>query len=85
MTADALLVSEAGKEARRTAFILAAAQAIVGSAVPIAISLGSETPLTSKCGSAVLQAAPYGRSNDAETHAMKFGLLSQIQVPKPWV
>lgn len=30
----------AGREARRTAFILAAAQAVVGSAAPIAISLG---------------------------------------------
>ncbi|UVK37338.1 MFS transporter [Mesorhizobium sp. AR10] len=39
MTAAAV-VTEAGKEARRTAFILAAAQAIIGSAAPIAISVG---------------------------------------------
>jgi MFS family permease len=39
MTA-ATVVAEVGGEARRTAFILAAAQAIIGSAAPIAISLG---------------------------------------------
>ncbi|CAN7699767.1 MFS transporter [Mesorhizobium sp. LjNodule214] len=39
MTAAAV-VAEASKEARRTAFILAAAQAIIGSAAPIAISVG---------------------------------------------
>ncbi|RJT37322.1 MFS transporter [Mesorhizobium waimense] len=39
MTA-ATVVAEAGREARRTAFILAAAQAIIGSAAPIAISVG---------------------------------------------
>ena len=38
MTAIAV---EAGKEARRTALILAASQAIVGSAAPIAISMGA--------------------------------------------
>ena len=32
---------EAGKEARRTALILAASQAIIGSAAPIAISMGA--------------------------------------------
>jgi predicted MFS family arabinose efflux permease len=35
-----IVAVEAGREARRTAFILAASQAIVGSAAPIAISLG---------------------------------------------
>lgn len=40
MTA-AVVVAEVGKEARRTALLLAAAQAIVGSAAPIAISLGA--------------------------------------------
>ncbi|RWE04918.1 MAG: MFS transporter, partial [Mesorhizobium sp.] len=40
MTAAAL-VAGAGWEARRTAVLLAAAQAIVGSAAPIAISLGA--------------------------------------------
>ncbi|RWA62193.1 MFS transporter [Mesorhizobium sp.] len=40
MTAAAV-VAEAGKEARRTALLLAAAQAIIGSAAPIAISLGA--------------------------------------------
>ncbi|MFK0688773.1 MFS transporter [Mesorhizobium sp. IMUNJ 23033] len=39
MTAAAV-VAEASREARRTAFILAAAQAIIGSAAPIAISVG---------------------------------------------
>jgi len=34
-------VVEAGKEARRTAIILAASQAIIGSAAPIAISMGA--------------------------------------------
>jgi len=38
MTAVAV---EAGKEARRTALILAASQAIIGSAAPIAISMGA--------------------------------------------
>ncbi|TGQ83630.1 MFS transporter [Mesorhizobium sp. M8A.F.Ca.ET.207.01.1.1] len=38
MTAIAV---EAGKEARRTALILAASQAIIGSAAPIAISMGA--------------------------------------------
>ncbi|TPM41450.1 MFS transporter [Mesorhizobium sp. B2-3-4] len=38
MTAIAI---EAGKEARRTALILAASQAIIGSAAPIAISMGA--------------------------------------------
>jgi MFS family permease len=36
----AAIVAEASREARRTAFILAAAQAIIGSAAPIAISVG---------------------------------------------
>ena len=40
MTAAAV-VAEAGGSARRTAILLAAAQAIVGSAAPIAISLGA--------------------------------------------
>ncbi len=40
MTAIAVAAAKAGKEARRTAFILAAAQAIIGSAAPIAISIG---------------------------------------------
>ncbi|TGQ53734.1 MFS transporter [Mesorhizobium sp. M1C.F.Ca.ET.193.01.1.1] len=40
MTAAAV-VAGAGREARRTAVLLAAAQAIVGSAAPIAISLGA--------------------------------------------
>ncbi|WP_292414236.1 MFS transporter [Mesorhizobium sp.] len=40
MTAAAI-VAGAGREARRTAVLLAAAQAIVGSAAPIAISLGA--------------------------------------------
>lgn len=40
MTAMAIAAG-AGKEARRTAFILAASQAIIGSAAPIAISLGA--------------------------------------------
>ncbi|WP_192182616.1 MFS transporter [Mesorhizobium amorphae] len=39
MTAAAV-IAEASREARRTAFILAAAQAIIGSAAPIAISVG---------------------------------------------
>ncbi|RUZ43172.1 MFS transporter, partial [Mesorhizobium sp. M7A.F.Ca.CA.004.05.2.1] len=38
MTAIAV---EAGREARRTALILAASQAIIGSAAPIAISVGA--------------------------------------------
>ncbi|QIA24023.1 MFS transporter [Mesorhizobium sp. AA22] len=38
MTAAA--IAEAGREARRTALILAASQAIIGSAAPIAISVG---------------------------------------------
>ncbi|TIM22585.1 MAG: MFS transporter, partial [Mesorhizobium sp.] len=38
MTAIAL---ETGQEARRTALILAASQAIIGSAAPIAISVGA--------------------------------------------
>lgn len=37
----AIAIAEAVKEARRTAFILAASQAIIGSAAPIAISLGA--------------------------------------------
>ncbi|MET3581920.1 MFS family permease [Mesorhizobium robiniae] len=37
----AIVAVEAVKEARRTAFILAASQAIIGSAAPIAISLGA--------------------------------------------
>ncbi|MDX8481012.1 MFS transporter [Mesorhizobium sp. VK24D] len=41
MTAAAVVVAEAGRGARRTALLLAAAQAIVGSAAPIAISLGA--------------------------------------------
>ena len=41
MTAIAVAAAGAGKEARRTAFILAAAQAIIGSAAPIAISIGA--------------------------------------------
>ncbi|RWX66790.1 MFS transporter [Mesorhizobium sp. M4B.F.Ca.ET.089.01.1.1] len=40
MTAAAV-VAGAGREARRTALLLAAAQAIIGSAAPIAISLGA--------------------------------------------
>ncbi|RUV48092.1 MFS transporter [Mesorhizobium sp. M5C.F.Ca.IN.020.29.1.1] len=36
----AVAIAEAGKEARRTALILAASQAIIGSAAPIAISVG---------------------------------------------
>ena len=40
MTAEAA-IARAGQEARRTALLLAAAQAIVGSAAPIAISLGA--------------------------------------------
>ncbi|TIS96080.1 MFS transporter [Mesorhizobium sp.] len=35
-----VVVAEAGREARRTALILAASQAIIGSAAPIAISMG---------------------------------------------
>lgn len=38
MTAIAV---EAGRDARRTALILAASQAIIGSAAPIAISMGA--------------------------------------------
>ncbi|AZO08311.1 MULTISPECIES: MFS transporter [unclassified Mesorhizobium] len=41
MTAASAVVAGAGREARRTALLLAAAQAIVGSAAPIAISLGA--------------------------------------------
>ncbi|CDX11189.1 conserved membrane hypothetical protein [Mesorhizobium sp. ORS 3324] len=41
MTAAAAVVVDAGRGARRTALLLAAAQAIVGSAAPIAISLGA--------------------------------------------
>lgn len=42
MTASAAaVVAGAGREARRTAVLLAAAQAIIGSAAPIAISLGA--------------------------------------------
>ncbi|RUW29010.1 MFS transporter, partial [Mesorhizobium sp. M1E.F.Ca.ET.041.01.1.1] len=41
MTAATAVVAGAGREARRTALLLAAAQAIVGSAAPIAISLGA--------------------------------------------
>ncbi|RUU32930.1 MFS transporter [Mesorhizobium sp. M6A.T.Ce.TU.002.03.1.1] len=37
----AVVIAEASREARRTAFILAASQAIIGSAAPIAISLGA--------------------------------------------
>lgn len=40
MTATTIAAG-AGREARRTAFILAASQAIIGSAAPIAISLGA--------------------------------------------
>ncbi|CCV06438.1 conserved membrane hypothetical protein [Mesorhizobium metallidurans STM 2683] len=40
MTATTMAAG-AGKEARRTAFILAASQAVIGSAAPIAISLGA--------------------------------------------
>ncbi|TGQ48092.1 MULTISPECIES: MFS transporter [unclassified Mesorhizobium] len=40
MTATAVVAAEAGREARRTAFILAASQAIIGSAAPIAVSMG---------------------------------------------
>ncbi|TIO10251.1 MFS transporter [Mesorhizobium sp.] len=36
----AIVIIEAGREARRTALILAASQAIIGSAAPIAISMG---------------------------------------------
>ncbi|MGX9116236.1 MFS transporter [Mesorhizobium sp. BHbsci] len=36
----AVAIAEAGREARRTALILAASQAIIGSAAPIAISVG---------------------------------------------
>jgi MFS family permease len=36
----AIVIAEAGREARRTALILAASQAIIGSAAPIAISMG---------------------------------------------
>ncbi|TIW32964.1 MAG: MFS transporter [Mesorhizobium sp.] len=39
--AAAALAAGAGREARRTALLLAAAQAIIGSAAPIAISLGA--------------------------------------------
>ncbi|SFO56079.1 Predicted arabinose efflux permease, MFS family [Mesorhizobium sp. NFR06] len=41
MTAAAAALAETGREGRRTAVLLAAAQAIVGSAAPIAISLGA--------------------------------------------
>ncbi|MGT2468827.1 MFS transporter [Mesorhizobium atlanticum] len=41
MTIATAAVVEAGREGRRTAVLLAAAQAIVGSAAPIAISLGA--------------------------------------------
>ncbi|RWM06243.1 MAG: MFS transporter [Mesorhizobium sp.] len=41
MTAATAVVAGAGREARRTALLLAAAQAVVGSAAPIAISLGA--------------------------------------------
>lgn len=41
MTTATAAVAEAGSEGRRTAVLLAAAQAIVGSAAPIAISLGA--------------------------------------------
>ncbi|MDX8452570.1 MFS transporter [Mesorhizobium sp. VK9D] len=41
MTTAAAAVAETGREGRRTAVLLAAAQAIVGSAAPIAISLGA--------------------------------------------
>ena len=41
MTAATAAVARAGREGRRTAMLLAAAQAIVGSAAPIAISLGA--------------------------------------------
>ncbi|MGX7872441.1 MFS transporter [Mesorhizobium sp. ORM6] len=41
MTSATAVVAEAGREGRRTALLLAAAQAIVGSAAPIAISLGA--------------------------------------------
>ena len=36
----AIVITDAGREARRTALILAASQAIIGSAAPIAISMG---------------------------------------------
>ncbi|AZN99342.1 MFS transporter [Mesorhizobium sp. M9A.F.Ca.ET.002.03.1.2] len=36
----AIVITEAGRDARRTALILAASQAIIGSAAPIAISMG---------------------------------------------
>ena len=41
MTTATAVVAEPGREGRRTALLLAAAQAIVGSAAPIAISLGA--------------------------------------------
>ncbi|MEI9403434.1 MFS transporter [Mesorhizobium argentiipisi] len=41
MTTATAAVAETGREGRRTAVLLAAAQAIVGSAAPIAISLGA--------------------------------------------
>lgn len=41
MTTATAAIVEAGREGRRTAVLLAAAQAIVGSAAPIAISLGA--------------------------------------------
>ncbi|MDX8525696.1 MFS transporter [Mesorhizobium sp. MSK_1335] len=41
MTTATAVVAETGREGRRTAVLLAAAQAIVGSAAPIAISLGA--------------------------------------------
>jgi len=41
VTAATAAIAETGREGRRTAVLLAAAQAIVGSAAPIAISLGA--------------------------------------------
>ena len=41
MTAAVAVAGRSGREARRTALLLAAAQAVVGSAAPIAISLGA--------------------------------------------
>ncbi|RVC94258.1 MAG: MFS transporter, partial [Mesorhizobium sp.] len=41
MTTATAAVAATGREGRRTAVLLAAAQAIVGSAAPIAISLGA--------------------------------------------
>ncbi|OHV87963.1 MFS transporter [Mesorhizobium sp. ORS 3428] len=41
MTAAVAVVAEGGRAARRTALLLASAQAIVGSAAPISISLGA--------------------------------------------